>query len=79
MSVVENFKAVAGVVLQAERLQRPVERCFTHHDVNGRLAGSVGDGEVIGPVVWSFKITRGEKNDRKMLFTIITLSYAQND
>lgn len=61
MSVVEDVKAVAGVVLEAERLQHPVERCITFHDVNWRLAGSVGDGEVINPFGWSFKITFGGK------------------
>lgn len=54
MSVVENLTAVAGVVLQGERLQSPVERCFC--DVNGRLAGSVGDTEFTSPCTWSFKM-----------------------
>lgn len=54
MSVVENLTAVAGVVLQGERLQRPVERCFC--DVNGRLAGSVGNRVSTNPCTWSFKI-----------------------
>lgn len=58
MSVVENLHALAGVVLEGERQQRPVERCSC--DVNGRLAGSEGDGEVVGPFSWSFKFD-GEK------------------
>lgn len=53
MSVVEDLEAGGGVVLQLERLQPPVERCVTRYDVDGRLAGSIGNGEVISPLVGS--------------------------
>jgi len=53
MSIVENIKAGGGVVLQAERLQPPVERCFTRYDVNGRLTGSIGNREIIAPFIRS--------------------------
>lgn len=53
MSVVEDVHAGGGVVLQGERLQPRVERCVAGHDVDRRLAGSVGDGEIITPFVGS--------------------------
>ncbi len=53
MSVVEDVKAGGGVVLQVERLQPRVVRCVARCDVNGRLAGSIGNREVISPFVGS--------------------------
>lgn len=53
MSVVEDIKAGGGVVLQLERLQPRVVRCCTRDDVNGRLAESIGNREVITPFVGS--------------------------
>ena len=55
MSVVEDVEAGGGVVLQVERLQLRVERCCARNDVNGRLAGSIGNWEVITPFVRSWK------------------------
>lgn len=59
MSVVEDVEGGGGVVLQAERLQPGVIRCFGRYDVNGRLTGSVGDREVISPFIGSCNDTRG--------------------
>lgn len=53
MAVVENIEAGGGVVLQVERLQPRVVRCLSGYDVDGRLAGSIGDGEIISPFVGS--------------------------
>ena len=55
MSVVEDVQAGGGVVLQAERLQPAVERRRAGYDVNGRLAGSIGDGEIVSPFIGSWK------------------------
>lgn len=55
VSVVEDVEAGGRVVLQVERLQPRVVRRVAGHDVDGRLAGPVGDGEVIGPFVGSYK------------------------
>ena len=63
MSVVEDVQAGGGVVLERERLQLVVERRFGGNDVNGRLTGSVSDGEVISPFVGSWK----SYNDIRMI------------
>ena len=53
MSVVEDINAVLRIVLEAERLQAGVERRICRYDVDGGLAGPVGDGEVCDPFLWS--------------------------
>lgn len=58
MSIVEDVQGGFGVVLQTERLQLRVVGCCGRHDVNGRLTGSVCNGELLNPLVWPWKITK---------------------
>lgn len=55
MAIVEDVHAGGGVVLEVEGLQATVERRLSGDDVNGRLTGSIGDGEVITPLLRSWK------------------------
>lgn len=57
MSAVEDIDGVGRVVLQVERLQRLVVRRLARYYVHGRLALSVGDGELVGPFVGSWNDT----------------------
>lgn len=55
MSVVEDASGVGRVVAQLERLQGRVVLGLPGDDVDGGLSGSVGDGEVFRPPVWTFR------------------------
>lgn len=57
MSAVDDIQGVGRVVLQVERLQRPVVRGLAGHDVHGRLAHSIGDWELVDPLVGSWNET----------------------
>lgn len=54
MAIVHDVLGCRRIVMDLERLQRRVEPGLARNDVNWRLPGSISNGEVVSPFIWTW-------------------------
>lgn len=75
MAIVEDVDGSGGIVLQCERLQRCVVCSLARYNVNGRLARSICDREVVSPFVGSCNRKSGVRESYQFCIDNVAVAY----